>query len=95
KIDAALHLGKSAELYRQLNGAEAAILTQLRTGKTFLNEYLHKIKASETASCDCGFTESIAHFLFLCSRWVRQRGKLRRRHGRRFRGLSYVLGGYS
>jgi hypothetical protein len=38
KIDAALHLGKSAELYQQLTSAEAAILTQLRIGKTFLKE---------------------------------------------------------
>jgi hypothetical protein len=66
KMDAAFHLGRSAELYRQLTSAEAAILlTQLRTGKTFLNEYLHNIKASDTAQCDCGSTESIAHFLFV------------------------------
>ncbi|KAF2681394.1 hypothetical protein K458DRAFT_391783 [Lentithecium fluviatile CBS 122367] len=49
-MDAALHLGKSAELYQQLNSAEAAILTQLRTGKTFLKEHLHKIKAPKTAA---------------------------------------------
>ncbi|KAF2740334.1 hypothetical protein EJ04DRAFT_196649 [Polyplosphaeria fusca] len=63
KIDAAFHLGKGAEIYRQLNSTEAAILTQLRTGKTFLNEYLHKIKAIDTAACDCGSAESVAHFL--------------------------------
>jgi ribonuclease HI len=95
KIDAALHLGKSAELYRQLNSKEAAILTQLRTGKTFLKEYLFKIKASETATCDCGFIESIAHFLFSCSRWTQQRTKMRQQHGERFGDLSYALGGYS
>ncbi|PVH94439.1 hypothetical protein DM02DRAFT_469356, partial [Periconia macrospinosa] len=59
KIDAAFHLDKSADLYRQLSSAEAAILTQLRTGKTFLKEYLHKIKASDTALCECGSIESI------------------------------------
>ncbi|KAF2807546.1 uncharacterized protein BDZ99DRAFT_342563, partial [Mytilinidion resinicola] len=69
RIDAALHLGRSAELYQQLNSVEAAILTQLRTGKTFLKEYLYKIKACETAACDCGHTGSIPHFLFSCSRW--------------------------
>lgn len=95
KVDAALHLAKSAELYKQLNSAEAAIPTQLRTGKTFLNEYLHKIKASETAACDCGPTESIAHFLFRCSRWVQRRTTLRQQHGERFGDLSYALGGYS
>jgi ribonuclease HI len=95
KMDAAFHTGKSAEMYRQLNSTEAAILTQLRTGKTFLNEYLYKIKASETAACDCGSIESIAHFLFACRRWRQQRAKLRQQHGQRFGELSYALGGYS
>lgn len=56
KIDAALHLGRSAELYSQPNSVEAAILTQLRTGKMFLKEYLYRIKACETAACNCGHT---------------------------------------
>jgi hypothetical protein len=95
KIDAAFHLGKSAEMYQQLNSVEAAILTQLRTGKTSLNVYLHKIKASETALCDCGCIESIAHFLFSCRRWRQQREKVKQQHGQRFGELSYALGGYS
>ena len=77
------------------NSTEAAILTQLRTGKTFLNEYLYKIRASETAACDRGTIESIAHFLFVCRRWRQQRAKLRQQHGQRFGELSYALGGYS
>ena len=95
KIDAVLHLGKLAMLYQQINSTEAAILTQLRTGKTFLKEYLHKINASETAACDCGLTESIPHFLFSCRRWAQQRIKLRQQHGERFGDLSFALGGYS
>ena len=95
KIDAALHLGKSAGLYQQLSSLEAAILAQLRSGKTFLRDYLHKINASETAACDCGLTESIPHFLFSCRRWAQQRAKLRQQHGTRFGDLSYALGGYS
>jgi hypothetical protein len=95
KIGTAFHLGKSAEMYRQLNSMEAAILMQLRTGKTFLNEYLHKIKATERAACDCGCIESVAHFLFACKRWRQQRAKLRQQHGQRFGELLYALGGYS
>ena len=94
-MDVAFHIGKSAEMYGQLNSTEAAILTQLRTGKTFLNKYLYKIKASETAACDCGSIESVAHFLFACRRWRQQRAKLRQQHGERFGELSYALGGYS
>ena len=60
---------------------------------TFLNEFLHKIKASDTALCDCGSTESIAHFLFACRRWGQQRTQLRQQQ--RFGELSYALGGYS
>jgi len=55
-------------MYQQLNSIEAAILTQLRTGKTFLNEYLYKIKAIETAACDCGCIELVGHFPFACKR---------------------------
>lgn len=85
----------SAELYQQLTSEEVAILAQLRTSKTFLNEYLHKIKAAKTAACECGAVESIAHFLFSCRRWQRQRTKLRQEHSGRFGDLSYALAGYS
>lgn len=95
KIDVAFHTGKSAEMYRQLDSTEAAILIQLWTGKTFLNEYLYKTKATETAACDCGRIESIAHFLFACGRWRQQRAKLRQQYGQRFGELSYAMGGYS
>jgi hypothetical protein len=95
KIDAALHLGKAAALYQQLNSAEAAVLTQLRTGKTSLKVYLYKIKAAATAECECGLVESIPHFLFCCRKWDEQRRKLRLQHGERFGDLSYALGGFS
>ena len=95
KMDAAIHLGKAAELYLQLNSGEAAILSQLRTGKASLNSYLYRIKRAETAECECGLTESIPHFLFCCKKWDSQRRKLRTQHGERFGDLSYALGGFS
>jgi ribonuclease HI len=95
KMDAALHLGKAAAIYQQLNSSEAAILAQLRTGMTRLNIYLYKIRAAETVECECGLTESIPHFLFCCRMWEEQRRKLRLQHGERFGDLSYALGGYS
>ena len=85
----------AAGLYQQSSSSEAAILAQLRTGKTFLKDYLHKINVSKTANCDCGFTESIPHFLFSCRRWAHQRTKLRQQHRERFGDPSYALGGYS
>lgn len=95
KVDAALHLGRAAALYQQLNSGEAAILTQLRTGKTSLKVYLYKIKAAETAECECGLIESIPHFLFCCRKWAEQRQRLQLQHGERFGDLSYALGGFS
>ncbi|RYO96334.1 hypothetical protein DL764_007492 [Monosporascus ibericus] len=80
KIDAALDLPKSAELYQQLTSAEAAIITQLRTGKASVKEYLHNIEASETGACDCKFVKSIQHFLFSCRRWAQQRIKIGQQH---------------
>jgi len=94
KIDAALYLGKAAALYQQLNSSEAAVLTQLRTGKTSLKIYLYKIKAAETAEYECGLIESIPHFLFYCRKWEEQRRKLRLQHRGRFSDLSYTLRGY-
>ena len=81
KIDAALHLRKAAGLYHQLISSEAAIFAQLRTGELFLKEYLYKINAVETVSCDCGLIESIQHFLFSCRRWTWQRSIQREQHG--------------
>jgi hypothetical protein len=72
KVDATLYLGKAAGLYQQLIGSEAAILAQLRTGKTFLKGYLHMINASETAVCKCGLVELIPHFLFSYRRWAQR-----------------------
>jgi hypothetical protein len=95
KIDAAIHLGKAAALYQQLNSGEATILAQLRTGMTSLNTYLYKIKAAETAECECRLMKSIPHFLFCCRRWEEQRRQLRLQHGERFGDLSYALGGFS
>jgi hypothetical protein len=94
KVDAALHLGRAAALYQQLNSREAAILTQLRTGKTSLKVYLYKIKAAETAECECGLIESIPHFLFCCRKWAEQRQRLQLQHGERFGDLSYALRGF-
>ncbi|KAF2257997.1 hypothetical protein CC78DRAFT_480300, partial [Lojkania enalia] len=79
----------------QLNSNKAAIITQLQTGKTFLNKYLYKIKAVNTAACEYRYKELIAHFLFSYRRWRQQRAKLRQQHGQRFGELLYALGGYS
>ncbi|KAF9728466.1 hypothetical protein PMIN01_13599 [Paraphaeosphaeria minitans] len=62
---------------------------------TSLNIYLYKIKAAETAECECGLIESIPHFLFCCRKWAEQRRRPQLEHGERFGDLSYALGDIS
>jgi hypothetical protein len=93
-MDKAL-LGKHTKLlYDSLKRIEAGILAQLRTGMARLNEYLHRIGASESGQCVCGqASESVKHFLFRCTQWDRQRHELYRVTDTRRGCLSFFLGG--
>ncbi|KJZ69375.1 hypothetical protein HIM_11236 [Hirsutella minnesotensis 3608] len=74
KIDKALPGKHTPKLYDELKRREASVLAQLRTGKSRLNNYLHKIGAVESDECACGQSaETVEHFLFRCRRWVSQR----------------------
>ncbi|CAD0029207.1 unnamed protein product [Aureobasidium pullulans] len=95
KIDKALPGKHTIRLYNALNRTAAAILVQLRTNISRLNTYLSKINAADTDKCECGMTETVLHFLFLCPRWRNERQEMRSAHGSRYCDLSYALGGYS
>lgn len=95
KIDKALPGKHTIRLYNALNRTAAAILVQLRTNISRLNTYLSKINAADTDKCECGMTETVSHFLFLCPRWRNERQEMRLAHGSRYCDLSYALGGYS
>ena len=95
KIDKALPGKHTIRLYNALNRTAAAILVQLRTNISRLNTYLSKINAADTDKCECGMTETVSHFLFLCPRWRNERQEMRSAHGSRYCDLSYALGGYS
>ena len=95
KIDKALPGKHTIKLYNALNRTAAAILVQLRTNISRLNTYLSKINAADTDKCECGMTETVSHFLFLCPRWRNERQEMRSAHGSRYCDLSYALGGYS
>ena len=49
---------------------KASMLIQMRTGKIGLNNYLHRIKASDTKLCFCGNTENVYHVLLQCPKWA-------------------------
>lgn len=93
-IDKALtgkHIKKLYDIFRRL---EAPILAQLRTGMARVNQYLHRIGASESDHCSCGqATGSIEHLLFRCTQWNQQRHQLFREADTRRACLSFFLTG--
>jgi hypothetical protein len=62
---------KGAQLYQGLTKPEAAILVQMRSGKIRLAAYLKKIKAADTAVCQCQRSnETVSHTLGDCFQFV-------------------------
>ena len=74
-IDCALPGPHVKSLYDQLGYRKAAILCQLRTGKSRLKGYLATIGVAQSNKCDCDKAppESVQHFLFECPQWADQR----------------------
>ncbi|KAK4071531.1 hypothetical protein Purlil1_13410 [Purpureocillium lilacinum] len=74
RMDRALPGSHTRTLYDTLTEMEVKVLAQLRTGRTALNSYLHKIGVAESNMCDCGqAAETVEHFLFRCKKWTTQR----------------------
>ncbi|TKA53372.1 hypothetical protein B0A49_10910 [Cryomyces minteri] len=74
---------------------EAAILSQIRTGRARVNKYLSKIGAAESELCEhCQRIEPTPRLLFTCSKWEHLHSNMRAAHGSRYSDLSYALGGY-
>lgn len=69
------HFGTEIEravqkLYKYLLKPEAAILVQIRTGKIGLGGYLKRIKAVDTAICQCQqANKTVSHVLGECQEW--------------------------
>ena len=77
ELDTALPGRHTKLIYDSLKKEDAKILVQLRTGCARLNQYLARIRAVESAICQCGAApESPRHFLFSCARWIAQRKKI-------------------
>lgn len=95
------HIDKTApgphvyELYSRLNATDAAILAQLRTGKSRLNSYLGRFGAAPSVECDeCGGPETVEHFLIRCRKWTGQRRLLARQAGELAANVAPLLGGW-
>ena len=71
RVDAALPGRHTEQLYEKLCWEERSALAQLRTDMSRLNTSLYRIKAATSDMCACGQErETVAHFLFRCSKWA-------------------------
>jgi hypothetical protein len=95
QLDKALPGKHTKRLYDRLTKSKAKFLSRLRTGCSPLNAFLHKIRASDTSTCECGSVETVSHFLFDCPRWEEHRADLRAINTERWQDLSYFLGGWT
>jgi ribonuclease HI len=70
RVDAALPGEHTRRLYDNRPWIERNVLAQMRTGMSRLNSSLYRIKATPSRQCGCGHeAETVAHFLFRCTRW--------------------------
>jgi hypothetical protein len=59
-----------------------ATLARLRTGHCGLRRYLHRFNIEDTPFCECNQgMETVEHYLLECSRYRRQRNRLRKEVG--------------
>lgn len=62
----------------QMEKGAAAVIFQLRSGHSPLNEYLKRFNHHPTGKCDhCRTPETVAHFLIHCPRYKKQRKRFR------------------
>jgi ribonuclease HI len=93
-LDKTLPSNKYLKLVSTLNRKQSAILTQLRTGHSPLNQHLFRIHRSETPSCPhCqGITvETVKHYLIQCPHYQHERHILRRKLKRSADSLPFLL----
>ena len=59
-----------------------------------VDAYLHGIGHANTAMCNCGLAEeTIAHYLFDCAQWEKEREEMMRGRKEKSGSLSFFLGG--
>ena len=79
RIDKTLPRKHVRLLYDNLNRKDVTLLSQLRTGKYRLNNYLATITVVSSSNCDAyNVPETIEHYLLHCRRWSAQRISLTR-----------------
>ena len=94
RIDDSLPSNSYIKLIDTLDRNQSALLTQLRTGHSPLNQHLFRIRRSETPTCPhCrGITpKTVKHFLLHCPHYQHERHLLRRKLRRNADSLPFLL----
>ena len=94
RIDPSAPSKKFLSLTSHLPKSKAGVIFQLRSGHIALNKHLHRLNKSDTQSClqcEAGPPETVHHYLFDCTRYDRERHKLRMALGRKAHSTSYLL----
>ena len=93
RIDGMLPSIRARRLYDTLPRNRAYLLTQLRTGHSWLATHAKRRKLQEDDKCECGAIETVVHVLVDCPKLINIRQKLRKEIGDAFNDISIMLGG--
>jgi ribonuclease HI len=93
QIDATLPSIRTRRMYGSLPRSRAYLLTQLRTGHSWLATHGKRYGLQENDKCECGAKETVVHVLVDCPRLKDLRNILRRKIESAFNNISDMLGG--
>jgi hypothetical protein len=93
QIDTMLPSPRTRRLYDTLPRNRAYLLTQLRTGHSWLATHAKRHGFRDDEKCQCGAKETVVHVLVDCPRLKSLRQQLRRKIGEAFNEISTMLGG--
>jgi ribonuclease HI len=92
-IDSGLPSKHTQKLYGPRQRNRAYILTQLRTGHSWLATHARIFGFSEEDKCECGARETVVHVLVDCPKLREIRQQLREKIGEAFNSIAEMLGG--
>ena len=95
RIDTKLPSIHTRRLYGSLPRNRAYLLTQLRTGHSWLATHAKLCHLRDNDKCECGAKETVLHILIDCPNLRTLRQKLRQEIGEAFGNMPLMLGGKS
>nr|KMM69067.1 hypothetical protein CPAG_05390 [Coccidioides posadasii RMSCC 3488] len=93
RLDVMLPSIHTGRLYDTLPRNRTYLLSQLRTGHSWLASHGKLQRLCEEDKCECGAKETVTHVLIDCPRLAAFRLKLRADTGNAFNNISLMLGG--